>query len=374
MANEFPCTKCGRQLHPGNAPPGRRVLCPGCGAFSEVPEPGAGSASQPGPAPPAGAPIEFRCTQCNKLLRTPAETAGKQAKCPECGAILPVPMAGVAATSAGGPRVPPPPPPPTAPAGSPFGAGGEENPYASPTAQAAAGPSYTYVPSGEIRHTIIDLGDVFSRTWAIFTDQFAMCLAAALIVAVINLVTQGGLHVLQKAAEHDLGIALVYLVVSVAASMFLMWLNIGQTLFFLKIARGEEPDLAALFAGGPFFLRILGASILVGLMTTAGVLLCIVPGVILALMFSQFFLLILDQNLGVMDSLNTSNEITKGNKVTLLVIGLVVGILGTVFAVFTCGLGIIAVIPFGALLSTVIYLMMTGQRTADQLRAGSPMA
>jgi ribosomal protein S27E len=40
--------------------------------------------------------IEFRCTQCHKLLRIGDDAAGKQAKCPECGAILPVPAAGAA--------------------------------------------------------------------------------------------------------------------------------------------------------------------------------------------------------------------------------------------------------------------------------------
>ena len=33
-------------------------------------------------------PIEFRCTQCNKLLRTADDSAGKKAKCPECGQVL----------------------------------------------------------------------------------------------------------------------------------------------------------------------------------------------------------------------------------------------------------------------------------------------
>ena len=42
-------------------------------------------------------PIEFRCTQCNRLLRTPDETAGKQAQCPECGAITTIPPASTAA-------------------------------------------------------------------------------------------------------------------------------------------------------------------------------------------------------------------------------------------------------------------------------------
>lgn len=37
-------------------------------------------------------PIEFRCGQCGKLLRTGDETAGKQAKCPSCGTVQPIPL------------------------------------------------------------------------------------------------------------------------------------------------------------------------------------------------------------------------------------------------------------------------------------------
>ena len=32
-------------------------------------------------------PIEFHCRQCHNLLRTPDETAGQPAKCPQCGEI-----------------------------------------------------------------------------------------------------------------------------------------------------------------------------------------------------------------------------------------------------------------------------------------------
>ncbi len=38
-------------------------------------------------------PIEFRCSNCNRLLRTGDETAGLQAECPECGALTTVPEA-----------------------------------------------------------------------------------------------------------------------------------------------------------------------------------------------------------------------------------------------------------------------------------------
>ena len=36
---------------------------------------------------------EFRCTNCSKLLRTPDESAGKKAKCPQCGTIVGLPTA-----------------------------------------------------------------------------------------------------------------------------------------------------------------------------------------------------------------------------------------------------------------------------------------
>lgn len=38
-------------------------------------------------------PIEFHCTQCHLRLRTPDDTAGKQARCPNCGTLVPIPLA-----------------------------------------------------------------------------------------------------------------------------------------------------------------------------------------------------------------------------------------------------------------------------------------
>jgi len=115
-------------------------------------------------------PIEFRCTQCQRLLRTGDATAGKQARCPECGMVMTVPPPGgagapsLAETIAAGespPSGPPAGPPPAAPpappgsmpgespfegAASPFAgpamppspAASPENPYASPTSSTTA--------------------------------------------------------------------------------------------------------------------------------------------------------------------------------------------------------------------------------------------
>ena len=77
--------------------------------------------------------IEFRCSGCSKLLRTPDEAAGKKAKCPDCGTILDVPAAtppGRAPDAAG-------PEPLGQPASSPFAAP-PSNPFADATAGGSA--------------------------------------------------------------------------------------------------------------------------------------------------------------------------------------------------------------------------------------------
>jgi phage FluMu protein Com len=85
-------------------------------------------------------PIEFRCNQCGKLLRTADDTAGQQAKCPSCGAIQVIP-ARSSGDEEGTYRLSEPPPS----ASSPFAAAaqppptpfGADNPYASPMAPTA---------------------------------------------------------------------------------------------------------------------------------------------------------------------------------------------------------------------------------------------
>ncbi|MBP88753.1 MAG: hypothetical protein CMJ64_18915 [Planctomycetaceae bacterium] len=90
-------------------------------------------------------PIEFRCDECDHLLRTPDEAAGKKARCPSCKNIQDVPssQAPLAATPAIKPFEPvvtPSQPQPTdspisAPA-NPFAAAAPlSNPYAAPTSR-----------------------------------------------------------------------------------------------------------------------------------------------------------------------------------------------------------------------------------------------
>ena len=335
--------------------------------------------------------IEFRCTQCNKLLRTGDDTAGKQAKCPECGAVVDIPARGGAGSSAGGPppsSLPPAGPPPSSPfgpSGSPFAPGrplpeggtDPQNPYRSPGAYGGPLPGYGQ-PEGVFAPTKIEMEDIFNRTWIIFKQQWGPCLLAMIVVWAIsgafNMIFGFGLTFAGNMSGDREVIAVCNVASNLITTLFGIWLGIGQAIYFLKIARGQRAELGELFTGGPYFLRILGASILFGLAYLVGLILCIVPGIIIGLMFSQYYYLILDRKVGVIDSLNISKDIMVGNKMTLFLIGLIGVVVTILVAVFTCLIGLLVAIPFFALLWPVTYLAITGQPTADRLMYRPPMA
>lgn len=313
--------------------------------------------------------IQFRCPQCNKLLQTRDDAAGKQAKCPDCGTLVTVPGPGAEAPAGTGP-------PGAGEGASPFGGPppmpGELNPYASPTTQSMPGPMPA--PPGEIRATRIDLGDVFSRAWKIYKLHWGICLGVVLLVWVISF-----------AVSMILGS--IPTVGPIASMLFAIWLDVGERLFFLKTARGQPAHVGDIFTGGPYFLSVLAALLLLVLMAWGIVFVCVmpavlvgqaiseeaavalgvfggvVPSVFVALVFSQFYYLIIDRNLWSIPAMGLSVKITRGNRLTLL--GIFLLCLLIYFAgLLACCIGVWVSHSFINVLLPVIYLAMTGQPTA----------
>ena len=120
-------------------------------------------------------PIEFRCPNCSSMLRTPDESVGKKAKCPQCGTIADVPSepdAGATPESADpfaglSPFEPSASTEPDSPFADSSAAGAgaaaaPENPYASPRATStdmfyATGDA----AKGELSHRQIDFAAIF---------------------------------------------------------------------------------------------------------------------------------------------------------------------------------------------------------------------
>lgn len=306
--------------------------------------------------------IEFRCDQCGKLLRVADETAGKQAKCPSCGAIQPIPS-----TGPGGER------PSSAASGNPFDAlspaGPVEtgNPYQAPAGSEARPHAYAPAPTGEWRLTQIDAGDVLGRAWEIYKRDMGTVIGGVIVSGILQqIVTQITSITLAVVFQPRDGSAEAVALGMFAGMLSLLvnaWFAAGLALMLLRVARGERASIGDIFAGGPYYVATLVATIIFTMITLVGYMLCVVPGVILALMFSQFGYVIVDRNVSFGEALEKSREITQGNKLTLFVLGLAsFGIL--LAGLLACFVGLIFAAPYVALLFAVAYVSMTGQRTA----------
>jgi hypothetical protein len=144
-------------------------------------------------------------------------------------------------------------------------------------------------------------------------------------------------------------------------STLLQWfMTIGLIIVTLAIARGQQSEFGAMFSGNRWFLRVVLANILFGLMVGFGLLLFIIPGIYLALRFWPTHYFIVDRDCDVMEAFNLAGEYTEGNKMSCF------GMAGLTFVVMLAGLlmfcvGIFFAYPIVSMMWTIAYLMMTRQ-------------
>lgn len=123
-------------------------------------------------------------------------------------------------------------------------------------------------------------------------------------------------------------------------------LSVGLARFVLKINRGEDADFGDLFSAFNIYGKATLVYIIVNIIIYVGTFLLIIPGVIASLMLAQvFFILADDENISIMDCLKKSVDIMDGNKGELFILQL--SFIGwIILTVFTCGLGMIVLVPY----------------------------
>jgi uncharacterized membrane protein len=135
----------------------------------------------------------------------------------------------------------------------------------------------------------------------------------------------------------------------------------GVVSFTLKVARGQPVVFGDVFSGGKYFSRMLVGYIGLGIVCMIGFVLCIVPGVILAIGLSLWSNIIVDEGLPGIDALKKSWEMTKGHKVNLFVFGLLSG-LAFIAGALACGVGALLVsAPMVLVATSYIYLKLKGE-------------
>ncbi|MBS5883272.1 DUF975 family protein [Clostridium sp.] len=133
----------------------------------------------------------------------------------------------------------------------------------------------------------------------------------------------------------------------------------GLSKFLLNFTTNrEEPKFADLFSQFKIFFKALGLFILMGIAIILGTLFFIIPGIIVALMFSQaFYILAEDPNKGIFECLEESSNLMHGYKWELFVLQL--SFIGwELLAVLTFGIASLWVNPYQKVTEANFYLKL----------------
>ena len=140
-------------------------------------------------------------------------------------------------------------------------------------------------------------------------------------------------------------------------------ITLGVSKFVLNIATNkEETKFNDLFSGFNIYLKTLGLWILMGLGIGIATIFLIVPGIIVALMFSQaFFILCEDNEKSITECLKESSEMMKGYKVDLFVLEL--SFIGWwIVVAITFGIGALWVYPYQQVTCANFYLALRNRQ------------
>jgi LSD1 subclass zinc finger protein len=328
-------------------------------------------------------PIQFHCSGCQYLLQVPDDAAGKKARCPRCQSVADVPWTSQPEASAATPpsagaapaagdedeyRLAPPENPPAAPAWSaPSGQQKpvfSDNPYQSPS-YSYDEPKFGVNPygSGEqkpLRPTQIVLDDVFRYGWEIYKQNLGILVGVSAIVLLVNMGRGMVGGVIEAAMEGEDLTPLVVQSFNLITWPILIFVEVGQAIVFLKVARGQRAEFGDMFSGGKYLLRSLGGDFLWNIALFFGLCALIVPGIFVALILWPFYLFIIDRDQGVFESFSSAQQFTEGNKGTMFIVGLAnMGIM--LAGVLALCVGVFFAYPLVTMFLVVSYLMMTGQ-------------
>lgn len=166
----------------------------------------------------------------------------------------------------------------------------------------------------------------------------------------------------------DLGnfvlIALVFTLLSGMVPIVIQGsLLLGFHIYCMKKMLNRPADFADLFKGFNYFVPALVASLLISLFTGIGILLCIIPGLVVAAMYKFTYLFILDKRMDFWPAMQASHEIVKKDYIGFTLFLVVLGLIN-LLGVLCCLVGIFITIPLSVAAITAAYSDIVGFETS----------
>jgi uncharacterized membrane protein len=130
----------------------------------------------------------------------------------------------------------------------------------------------------------------------------------------------------------------------------------------LDIANGEQVAIGSFFKPRNVGSVVLG-TLIVGVLTAIGYVLCVLPGLAVAIFTIFTTILIVERSLPPIDAIKASIDIVKANFVQVLLAWLIFSVI-TAVGSFLCGIGLIVALPVATLFLVYTYRKLSGGQVA----------
>ncbi len=189
------------------------------------------------------------------------------------------------------------------------------------------------------------ISDAFKYAWDVFKSDVGFLIALFFIYLGISSVM--GFLIKPDGGWSSLVIAVLNIAISII-------MQVGVVKISLNYTYNIESKIGDLFSHAYYAPRLFLASVLYGIAVTVGFVLLIVPGIYLAIRFSQYQYFIIDKDMGIFEAFRFSSIVTKDAKMDLFLYVLLLIGLG-ILSIFTAFLGIIVLLPLTWLAGAFIY-------------------
>jgi hypothetical protein len=189
-------------------------------------------------------------------------------------------------------------------------------------------PAPTPLPADiESRDYVIEIGRCFGRGWELVMQNFWLTVGASFVLGLIA--------------------GTIGLIAGVCSG--------GMYLLFLKLHRGQRAEFGDAFAGfSVAFLQLFLVGLVMGLLISLGILLCILPGIYLAVVWAFAIPLVADKRMDFWPAMELSRKVVNkhwGSVFLLAIVSALVAIAGY----FVLCVGIFIAIPLIQAAWTVAY-------------------
>lgn len=197
------------------------------------------------------------------------------------------------------------------------------------------------------RHAVIDISGALSRGWTLVRDNMAVLVGATVLGWLVAL-----------------GLAFVPILGWIVGFVLLG----GLDYMFVRRIRGEEVQVGDVFAGFNLaFINLAMAGLVKWLLTSLGLLLCILPGIYLGVGYVFALPLVIDKKMEFWTAMEVSRRVVHQHWWSMLALVIVLALVA--FAGFLlCGVGALITIPVSSAAFMYVYEDLFGTGAAAQSR------